>query len=174
MPSIFPSIRVFSNELALHVRWSKYWSFSKSPSDEYSWLISFRIDWFGLLAVVETRMCLLYHDNSEASILRHSTFFMVQLLDPYVTTGKTIALTRLIFVGRVMSLLFTPNTLSRFVIAFLLRSSHLLISWLQSLSSVILEPKKIKSVTVSTFLPSFCHEVIGSDAMILVFFFFFF
>ena len=132
---------------------------------EYSGLISFRIDWLDLLAVQETLKSLLQHHSSKTSILRHSAFFMVQLSHPYVTTGKTIALTRWTFVGQVMSLLF--NMLSRLVIAFLPRSKCLLIAWLYS--AVILEPKKIKSVTVSTISPSICHEVMGSDAMILVF-----
>ena len=134
--SVFPSIRVFSNELALCSRWPKYWSFSfsTSPSNEYSGLISFRIDWFDLLAVQGTLKSLLQHHNSKASSLRCSIFFMVQLSHPYMTTGKNITLTRRIFVSKVMSLLF--NTLSRFVIAFLLRSNNLLISWLQSPSAV--------------------------------------
>ena len=144
--SIFPSIRVFSNESVLHIRWPKYWSFSFSisSSDEYSGLISFRIDWLDLLAVQGTLKSLLKHHNSKASILWHSAFFMVQLSHLYMTTGKTTALIRWAFVGRVMSLLF--NMLSRLVIAFLLRSKRLLISWLQSLSAVILESKKIESV----------------------------
>ena len=149
--------------------WPKYWSFSFSisPSNENSALIYFRIDWFDLLAVQGTLKSLPQDHNSKASILWHSAFLMVQLWHPYMTTGKTIALTTWTFVSKVMSLLF--NTLSRFVIAFLPRSKHLLISWLQSLSAVILEPKKIKSVTVSTFSPSICHEVMGPDVMILVF-----
>ena len=139
-PSIFPSIMVFSNESVLHVRWPKYWSFSFniSPSNEYSGLISFQIDWFDLLAVQGTVKSLPQHHSSKASILWHSAFFTVQLSHPYMTTGKTIALTRWTFVGKVMSLLF--NMLSRLVIAFLPRSKHLLISWLQSPSVVILEP----------------------------------
>ena len=151
--SIFPCIRVFSNELALHIRWPKYWSFSLSigPSNEYSGLISFRIDWLDLLAVQGTLKSLLQHHSSKASILQGSAFFMVQFLHLYMTTGKTTALTRWTFVGKVMSLLF--NMLSRFVIAFLSRSECLLISWLQSSSTVILEPKKIKSVLVSMFSP---------------------
>ena len=138
-PSIFPSNRVFSNESVLHIRWPKYWgfSFSISPSNEYSGLISFRMDWFDLLAVQRTLMSLLQHDSSKASILQHSAFFIVQLSHPYMTTGKTIALTRRTFVGKVMFLLF--NMLSRLVIAFLPRSKHLLISWLQSQSAVILK-----------------------------------
>ena len=167
LPSIFPSIRVFSSESAFSIRWPKYWSCCISPSSEYSGLISFRIDWFDLLAVQGTLKSLLQHHNSKASILQHLAFFMVQLSHPYMTTGKTIALTRWTFVCKVMSLLF--NTLSRLVIAFLPRSKHLLISWLQSPSAVILEPKKIKSVTVSIVYTSICHEVMGPDAMILVF-----
>ena len=140
LPSIFPSIRVFSKESALCIRWPKYWSFSLniSPSKEYSGLISFRMDWLDLLAVQGTLKSLLQH-HSKASILRCSGFFMVQLSHPYTTTGKTIALTRQTFVGKVMSLLF--NMLSRLVITFLPRSKHLLISWLQSTSAVILETK---------------------------------
>ena len=159
-PSIFPSIRVFSNESVLRIRWPKYWSFSFSisPSDEYSGLISFRVDWFYLLVVQGTLKSLLQHRSSKASILWHSDFFMIQLSHPYMTIGKTIVLTRWIFVGKVMSLLF--NALSRFAIALLPRSKRLLISWLQSPSAVILEPKKIKSVTVSIVFPSICHEVI--------------
>ena len=142
-PSIFPSIRVFLNESVLHIKWPKYWSFhfSISSSNEYSGLISFRMDWLDLLAVQGTRKSLLQHHSSKASILRHSAFFTVQLSHPYMTTGKTIALTRWAFVGKVMSLLF--NMLSRLVIAFLPRSKHLLISWPQSPSAVILKPKKI-------------------------------
>ena len=142
LPSIFPSIRVFSNESVLHIRWPKYWSFSFtiSPSSEYSGLISFKIDWFDLLAVQGTLKSLLQHHSSKASILRCSAFFIVQLTHPYMATGKTIALTRWTFVGKVMSLLF--NMLSRLVIAFLPRSKYLLISRLQSPTAVILEPKK--------------------------------
>ena len=142
LPSIFPSIRVFSNESVLHIQWPKYWSFSFniSPSNEYSGLISFRIDWFDLLSVQGTLKSLLQHHSSKASILRHSAFFTVQLSHPYVTTRKTVALTRWTFVGKVMSLLF--NMLSSLVIAFLPRSKHLLVSWLQSPSAVILEPRK--------------------------------
>ena len=137
LPSIFPSIRVFSNESVLCIRWPKYWSisFSISPSNEYSGLISFRMDWFYLLAVQGTFKSLLQHHSSKASILWHSAFFIVQLSRPYMTTGKTIALTRQTFVDKVMSLLF--NMLSRLVITFLPRSKHLLISWLQSPSEVI-------------------------------------
>ena len=129
-PSIFPSIRVFSNESVLCIRWPNYWSFSISPSNEYSRLISFRMDWLYLLAVQGTVNSLLQHHSSKASILQHSAFFIVQLSHPYMTTGKTIALTRRTFVGKVMSLLF--NMLSRLVITFLPRSKHVLISWLQS------------------------------------------
>ena len=140
LPSIFPSIRVFSNESVLHMRWPKYWSFSFSisPSNEYSGLISFRIDWMDLLAVQGTLKSLLQHHISKASILRNSAFFIVQLSHPYMITGKTITLTRWIFVGKIMSLLF--NMLSMLVIAFLPRRRCLLISWLQSPSAVILEP----------------------------------
>ena len=150
--------------------WPKYWSFkfSVSPSNEYSGLISFRIDWFDLLAVQGTLKSLLQYHSSKASILWCSAFLMVQFQHQYITTGKTISLTVWIFVGKVMSLLF--NMLSSLVIAFPLRSKHLLISWLQLPSTVILEPKKRKSVIVSTFFPSDCHKVLGPDAMILVFF----
>ena len=144
-PSIFPSIRVFSNESVLPIRWPKYWSFSFSisPSNEYSGLISLRMDWFDLLAVQGTLKSLLQHHSSKASVLRCSAFFIVQLSHPYMTTGKTIALTRRTFVGKVMSLLF--NMLFRLVMAFLPRSKSVSISWLQVPSAVILEPKKIKS-----------------------------
>ena len=154
------------------MRWPKDWSFNFniSPSNEHPGLISFRIDWLDLLAVQGTLRSLLQHHSSKTSILRHSAFFVVQLSHPYTTTGKTIALTRHTFVGKVTSLLF--NKLSRLVITFLPRSKHLLISWLQSPSAVILEPRKIKSVTVSTVSPSICHEVMGPDAMILVFWMF--
>ena len=138
--SIFPSIRVFSTESVLHIRWPKYWSFSISPPIEYSGLISFRMDWLDLLAVQGTLKSLLQNHSSKASILRCSAFFIVQLSNPYMTTGKTMALTRWTLVGKVMSLLF--NKLSRLVITFLPRSKHLLISWLQSPSAVILEPQK--------------------------------
>ena len=160
-PSIFPSIKVFSNESVFLIRWPKYWSFSFniSPSNEYSGLISFRMGWLDLCAVQEILKSLLQHHSSKASILQHSAFFIVQLSHPYVTTGKNIALTRQIFVGKAMSLLF--NMLPRLVITFLLRSKCLLISWLQSPSTVILEPPKIKSVTVSIVSPSICHEVMG-------------
>jgi len=169
LPSIFPSIRIFSNESALCIRWPKYWSFSLSisPSNEYSGLISFRMDWMDILAVQGTLKSLLQHHSSKASILRCSAFFIVQLSHPYMTTGKTIALTRQTFVDKIMSLLF--NMLSRLVITFLPRSKRLLISWLQSPSGVILEPRKIKSATISTVPPSICHEVMGPDAMIFVF-----
>ena len=138
LPSIFPSIRVFSNESALRIRWPKYWSFSFriSPSNKYSGLISFQLDWLNLHAVQGTLKSLLQHHSSKASILRHSAFFIVQLSHAYMTTGKTIALTRWTFVGKSMSLLF--NMLSRLVITFLPRSKRLLISWLQSPSAVIL------------------------------------
>ena len=168
LPPIPPSIRVFSSESALHIRWPKYWSFSFiiSPSNGYSGLISFRMDWLDLLAVQGTLKSLLQHHRSKASILQHSAFFILQLSHPYKTTGKTIALTRLTFVGKVMSLFF--NMLSRLVITFLPRSKCLLISLLQSPSTVNLESKKL-SLTVSTVSPSICHEVMESDAMILVF-----
>ena len=142
-------------------------SFNISPSNEHSGLSSFRMDWLDLLAVHGTLKSLLQHHSSKASILQCSVFFIVQLSHPYVTTGKTIALTRWIFVGKVMSLLF--NMLSRFIITFLPRSKHVLISWLQSPFAVIFEPPKIKSVTVYIVSPSICHEVMGLDAMILVF-----
>ena len=142
LPSIFPSIRVFSNESVLRIRWPTYWhfSFSISPSNEYSGLISFRMDWLDLLAIQGTLKSLLQHHSSNTSILWHSAFFIVQLSHPSMTTGKTIALTRWTFVSKVMSLFF--NMLSRLVIAFLPRSKCLLISWLQSSSAVILEPPK--------------------------------
>ena len=167
LPSIFPSISIFSNESVLCIRWSKYWSFSFSirPSNEYSRLISFRIDWFDLLEVQGTLKSLLQHHSSKASVLRCAAFFMIQLSHLYMTIGKIIALPIQIFVGKVMSLLF--NTLSRFLIAFLPRSKHLLISWLQSLSTVILQPKKIRSATVSTFSPTICHEVMGQGVFVL-------
>ena len=144
LPSIFPRIRVFSGESVLRIRWPKYWhfSFSISPSNKYSGLISFRIDWLDLLAVHGTLKSLLQHHSSKASILQRSAFLIVQLSHSYMTIGKSIALTRWTFVGKVMSLLF--NMLSRLVIAFLPRSKHLLISWPQSPSAVILEPTKIK------------------------------
>ena len=161
LPSVFPSIRLFPKMLALCIRWS-----SIGASNEYSGLISFRINWFDL-AVQRILKSLLQLHSLKASILRHSAIFTVQLSHPYITTGKTRALTTWTFVSKVMSLLF--NTLSRFVMTCLPRSKHLLISWLQSLSAVILEPKKIKSVTVSIVSPSICHEAMGPDAMILVF-----
>ena len=168
-PWIFPSIRVFSNESALCIRWPKYWSFSFSisPFNEHPDLISFRMDCLDLLAVQGTLKSLLQHYSPKASILWRSAFFIVQLSHPYMTTGKTIALTGWAFVGKVMSLLL--NMLSRLVITFLSRSKRLLISRLQSPSAVILEPRKIKSSTVCTVSLSICHEVMGSDAMILVF-----
>ena len=158
LPSIFPSIRVFSNESVLPSRWPNYWSFSfsNSPSNKYSGLISFRMDWLDLLVVQGTLKSLLQHHRSKASILRCSVFFIVQLSHPYMTTGKTIALTRRTFVGKVMSLLV--NMLSRLVIAFLPRSKCLLISCLLSPSAVILKPKKIKSLTVFIVLPSFAMK----------------
>ena len=169
LPLIFPRIRVFSKESSLHFRWPKYWSFSFSisPSNEYARLISFKSDWFDLLAVQETLKSLLQHHSSKASILRCSASFTVQLSHPYMTIRKTILLTRRTFIGKVMSLLF--NVLSRLVITVLPSSKCLLISWLQSPSAVILEPQKIKSDTVSKVSPSISHEVMGLDAMILVF-----
>ena len=165
LPSIFPSIRVFSNESALRIRWPKYWSFSLGigPSNEHPGLISFRMDWLDLPTVQGTLKGLFQHHSSKASIFQHSAFLIVQLSHPYMTTGKTIALTRQTFVDKVMSLLF--NMLSRLVITFLPRNKP----WLQSPSAVILEPRKIKSATVSTVSPSICHEVLGLDALILVF-----
>ena len=163
----FPVSRLF--QWPFCIRWSKYWSFSLSisPSSEYSRLISFRIDRLDPLAAQGTlKRSLVQYHSLKASILWCLAFFMVQLSHPYMTTGKTIALTRWTSVGKVMPLLF--NTLSRFVIVFLPRSKHLLISWLQSPSAVILEPKKINSVTVSVISPSICHEVMGWDVMILV------
>ena len=164
LPPIPPSIKVFSNESTLHMCWQTYWSFSFSisPSNEHPGLISFRMNWLDLLAVQGTLKSFLQYHSSKASIFRCSVFFTVQLSHPYMTTGKTVA-----FVGKVMYLLF--NMLSRLVITFLQRSKHLLISWLQSPSAVILEPKKIKSDTVSTVSPSISHEVMGPDAIILVF-----
>ena len=162
LPSIFPSIRVFSSESALRIISPKYCSFSISPSNEYSGLISFRIDWFDLLAIQESLKSLLQNHSLKASILWCSALFMVQLSHPYMTTGKTIALT-----SKVMCLLF--NALSRLVIAFLLRRKHLLMSWLQAPYAMILEAKKIKSVTVSVVSPSICHKVMGPDVMALVF-----
>ena len=167
LPSIFPSIRVFI-ESVLRIWWPKYWSFSFSisPSNEYSGLISFTIDWLDLLAVQGTLKSLLQHHSSKASILQCSVFFIVQLSHPYMTTGKTIALTRRTFAGKVMSLLL--NMLSRLVITFLPRSKRLLISWLQSPSAVILEPRKIVCHCFLCF-PIYFHEVMGPDAMIFVF-----
>uniref|UniRef100_A0AC11CT15 Uncharacterized protein n=1 Tax=Ovis aries TaxID=9940 RepID=A0AC11CT15_SHEEP len=169
LPPIPPSIRVFSNESILPMRWPKYWSFSLriSPSDKHLGLISFRMNWLDLLAVQGTCKSLLQHRSSKASVLWCSAFFTVQLSHLYVTTGKTIALTRRTFVGKVMSLLF--NMLSRLVMTFLPKSKCLLISWLQSPSAVILEPIKIKSDTVFTVSPSISHEVMGPDAMIFIF-----
>ena len=169
LPPIPPSIRVFTNESTLYMRWPKYWSFSFSiiPSKEIPGLISFRMDCLDLLAVQGTLKSLLLHHSSNASILQCSAFFTVQLLHSYMSTGKTIALSRRTFVGKVMSLLL--NMLSRLVVTFLPRSKRLLISWLQSPSVVILEPRKIKSNTVSTVSPFISHQVMGPDAMILVF-----
>jgi len=165
---IFSSIRVFSNELVLHIRWPVYWNFSFniSPSNEYLGLISFRIDWLDLLAVQGTLKCLLQHHSSKASIIWCSAFFIVQISHLYMTTGKTITLTRQTTVGKEMSLLY--NMLSRLVRAILPKSKHLLISWLQSPSAVILEPPEIRSPIVSIISPCICHEVMGPDAMILV------
>ena len=156
LPSVFPSIRFFSNGSVLHIRRPKYWRFSFriSPSNEYSGLTSFRMDWLDLVAVQGTLKSLQHH-SSKASVLWRSAFFIIQLSHPYMTTGKTIALTRQTFVGKVMSLLF--NMLPRLVIAFLPRNKHLLVSWLQSTSAVILEPPKIKPATVSVISPSICH-----------------
>ena len=162
LPSIFPSIRVFSNKSALRIRWPNYWI---SPSSEHPGLIFFRMDWLYLLAVQGTVKSLLQHHSPKASILQRSAFFTVQLSHPCVTTGKTIALTRRAFVGKVMSLLL--NMLSRLVITFLPRSKRLWISWLKSPSAVILEPKKIKSDTVSTVSQSISHEVMGRDLSFL-------
>jgi len=169
LPSIVPSIRGFSSESVLCIRWPNYWNFSfkMSLTNEYSELISFRMDWLDLLAVQGAFKSLLQNHSSKASVLWHSVFFMVQISHPYMTTGNTIALTRQTFVGKVMSLLL--NMLSRLVITFLPRSKHLLISLLQLPSAVILEPRKIKSASVSTVSPSIYHEVMGPDAMILVF-----
>ena len=157
LPSIFPNIRVFSDESALCIKWPKYWSFSFSisPSNEHSGLIFFRMGLLDFLAVQETLKSLLQHHSPKASILQLSAFFIVQLSHPYMTAGKTIALNRQTFVGKVTPLLF--NMMSRLVITFLPRSKRLLISWLQSPSAVISEPPKIKSDTVSTVSPSICH-----------------
>ena len=169
LPSIFPSIRVFSNELILHFRWPNCWSFSFSisPSNEYLRLISFRIDWLDPLAVQGTLKSLLQHRSSKASILQHSAFFIVQLSHLYMTIGETKALTRWTLVGKIMSLLF--NMLSRLVITFLPRSKRLLISWLQSPSAVILEPPKIKSVTISIVIHTVKGFGIVNKAVIDVF-----
>ena len=165
----FPASESFQISHFFSLGGQRYWSFSFSisPSSEYSGFISFRMDWLDLLAVQGTLKSLLQHHSSKASILWHSVFFIVELSHPYITTGKTIDLTRWTFAGKVMSLLF--NILSRLIITFLPRSKHLLISWLQSPSAVILELRKIKSVTVYILSPSICYEVMGLDAMILVF-----
>ena len=169
LPPFPPSMRVFSNESTILMRWPKYWSFSLSisPSSKHPGLSSFMMDWLDLLAVQGTLRSLLQHHSSKASIFQLSAFFTVQLSHPYMTTGKTIALIRWTFVGKLISLLF--NILSRLVITFLPRSKCLLISWLQSLSAVILEPPKIKSDTVLTVFPSISHEVMEPDTMIFVF-----
>ena len=169
LPSIIPGIRAFYNKLVLCIRWPKYWSFSFtiSPSKEHPGLISYRMDWLDLLAVQGALKSLLQHHSSKASILRCSTNLIVQLSHPYMTTGKTIALTRWTFVDKVISLLF--NMLSRLVITFLPRNKCLLVSWLQSPYAVILEPQKIKSVNVLIVCPSICHEVMGPHVMILIF-----
>ena len=166
LPPILPSIGVYSNESTLCMRWSKYWSFSFSiiPSKEIPRLISFRMDWLDPLAVQGTLKSLLQHHSSKAPILWHSAFFIVHISHPYMTTRKTIALTRWTFIGKVISLLL--NMLFRLVITFLPRSKHLLISWLQSPSSVILETPEIKPNAVSL---SICHEVMRPDATIFVF-----
>ena len=168
-PPIPPSIRVFSNESTLRMMWPKNYrfSFSISPFNEHRGLIFFSMDWLDLLAVQGTLKSLLQHHSSKATILWHSAFFTVHLSHLYMTTRKTIVLTRQTFFGKIMSLLF--NMLSRLVITFLPRTKRLLISWLQSPSAVIFEPKKIKSDTVSTVSPSICHEVMGPDVIILVF-----
>ena len=166
LPSVFPSITVFSNELTICIRWPKCWSFSFSirPSIEHSGFLSFKIDWSAVQGILKS---LLQHHTSEVLILQHSAFFMVQLSHPYITTGKTMTFTIWTYVGKMMSLFF--NVLSRIVIAVLPRSKCLLISWLQSSSAVILEAKRAKSVTVSILSPSICHEMMGSDAMIFFF-----
>ena len=168
LPSIFPSIMVSSKESAVRIRWPKYWSFSFSihPSNEHPGLISFRMDWLDVLTIQGTLKSLQHH-SSKASILLCSGFFMVHLSHLYMTTGKAITLTIPTFVSKMMSPLF--SMLSRFVIALLPSSKHVFISWLQSLSLVILEPRKIKSVTVSLVSSSICHEMMGLDAVILVF-----
>ena len=169
LPSIFPSIWVFSNESALCIRWPKYWSFSFNinPSNEYSGLISFRMDWLNLLAVQGTLKSLLQHHSSKASVLQCSPFFIVQLSHPYMTTGKTIGLTRQTFVYKVRSLLF--NMLSRLVITFLPRSKHLLISWLQLSSAVIFQPPQNKVCHCFHCFPVYLHEVMRAEAMIFTF-----
>ena len=166
--SVFPSIKVFSNESILHIRWPNYWvfSYSMSPFNEYSGLVSFGIFWLSPCCPGTLKSLLQCH-SSKASILWHSTFFMVQISHTNMITGKTIALTRQMFVGKITSLLF--NMLSRLVIAFLPENRHLLIAWLKSTSAVILEPKRITSVTVSIVSPSTCQEVMKPDTMILVF-----
>ena len=166
LPSFLPSIRVFPSESVLCIRWPKYGNFSISSSNEYSRLISFRMDWLDLLAVQGTLKSLLQHHSSKASILRYSAFFIVQLSQPYMTTGKPIALTRWTFVGKVISLLF--NMLSRLVITFLPRSKHLLPMAAVTICSDF-GAQKVKSDTVFTVFPSISHEVMGPDAMILVF-----
>ena len=168
VPSIFLRIRVFSNESALPIRWPKYWTFSFniSPSNEHPGLISFRMNWLDLLEVQGTLKSLFQHHSSKASVLQCSAFFIVQLSHSYMTTGKTIALTRRTFVDKVMSPFF--NMLSMLVITFLPKSKRLLISWLQSPSAVILEPQKVKSATVSTVSPSICHEVISDHKRALL------
>ena len=172
LPSNFPSIRVFSDEFALHIRWPKYWNFSFniSPSNEHPGLISSRMDWLDLLTVQGPLKSLLPQHSSKASILLHSAFFTAQLSHTYMTTGKIIVLTRWTFVEKVMSWLF--NMMSRLIITVFPRSKSLLISWLQSPSAVILELQKIKPATVYTDSPSVCHEVMGPDARILVFWMF--
>ena len=167
--SIFTTTKVFSNELALPIKWPKHWSFSFSihPSSDYSGLVSIRINWFDLHAVQGTLKSLLQHHNLRASIFWHSAFFMIQLSCPYMTTGKIIALTIQTFVGKVMSLLF--NILSMVCHSFSSKEQGLLTSWLHSPSAVILEPKKIKALTVSSVSPSVFHEVMGPDAMIFIF-----
>ena len=167
LPSIFPSVGVFSSESALPMRWLTYWSFSISPSNEYWGLISFKIDWFDFLAVQGTLKSLLQHQCSKASILQHSAFLMVQLSHPYMTTGKTIVLTIWTSVGKVVSLHF--NTLSRFVITFLPRSSHLPISWLQVLSAVILEPKR-RNCHCCYLFPFYLPWSDGTGCLIFIFF----
>ena len=165
LPSILPSIRVFSNESVLCIRWPTYWSFSICPSNEYSGLISFRMDWFDLLAVWGILKSLFQYNSSKESVLQHSAFFIVQLSHPYMTTGKTIGLTRWTFISKVMSLVF--NMLSRLVMAFLPRSKHLLISWLQSPSAVIFGDQKNKVWYCCHYLPIYlpwsdgtrCHDL---------------